>query len=381
MRKRLIILGSTGSIGRRTLDVVRDFRDRFEVIGLSANSDVATLAGQAREFRPRALCVCAPEAQAAAEDLAAACGARLHLGRPGLVELVEEHDADVVVVATVGFVGLLPTLRAIELRRTIALANKEVLVTAGDLVMESARAHGSVILPIDSEHNAVFQCLNGCGAERVRRIILTASGGPFRGRTREELASVTPAEALDHPTWRMGPKITVDSATLMNKGFEVIEGKHLFNVPVARIEVVIHPQSIVHSMVEYVDGSILAQLGMTDMYLPIQNVLFYPERVANAHPSLDFPSLGMLSFEPPDAATFPCLRLAREAAEAGGTCPAVLNAANEVAVERFLAGEMGFLRIPAVVEDALEAHERVAARCLADIMSADEWARAHARKV
>jgi 1-deoxy-D-xylulose-5-phosphate reductoisomerase len=381
MTKRLIILGSTGSIGRRTLDVVRDFPDRFEVVGLSANTDIATLAAQAREFRPRALCVCAPEALSAAEDLAAACGARLHLGRPGLVELIEEHDADIVVVATVGFVGLLPTLRAIELGRTIALANKEVLVTAGDLVMESARAHGATILPIDSEHNAVLQCLNGSGPERVRRIILTASGGPFRGRTRDELARVTPAEALDHPTWRMGPKITVDSATLMNKGFEVIEGKHLFNVPVARIEVVIHPQSIVHSMVEYVDGSILAQLGVTDMYLPIQNVLFYPERVANTHPSLDFPALGMLSFESPDSGTFPCLRLAREAAEAGGTCPAVLNAANEVAVERFLAGDLGFLRIPAVVEDALEAHDRGPARCLADIMSADEWARAHARRV
>ena len=381
MRKRLIILGSTGSIGRRTLDVVRDFRDRFEVVGLSANSDIMTLAAQAREFRPRALCVCSPDVLSAAEDLASACGARLHLGRPGLVELVEEHDADMVVVATVGFVGLLPTLRAIELGRTIALANKEVLVTAGDLVMESVRRHGATILPIDSEHNAVLQCLNGSGPERVRRIILTASGGPFRGRTRDELARVTPAEALDHPTWRMGPKITVDSATLMNKGFEVIEGKHLFDVPVARIEVVIHPQSLVHSMVEYVDGSILAQLGVTNMYLPIQNVLFHPERVANAHPSLDFPSLGMLSFEAPDAGTFPCLRLACEAAEAGGTCPAVLNAANEVAVERFLAGDLGFLRIAAVVEDALQAHDRAPARSLADIMSADEWARAHARKV
>lgn len=374
MKKRLIILGSTGSIGTRTLDVVRDFPENFEVVALSTNSRTDLLAQQVVEFSPEAVCV-GPNAK----DFHLP-GPKVHLGESGLRELIDQYDADLVVVATVGFVGLLPTLTAIKKGMTVALANKEVLVTAGDIVMAEARKNGVVILPIDSEHNAIFQCMNGSGPKSVRRVILTASGGPFRGSTRERMESITPAEALRHPTWNMGPKITIDCATLMNKGFEMIEGMHLFDVPPEKIEVVVHPQSTIHSMVEYVDGSIIAQLGVTDMYFPIQNVLFYPRRVENKFPSLDFAKLGQLTFQAPDAENFPCLKYAYEAADRGGTCPAVLNAANEVAVARFLAGAISFLRIPEIIRGALDAHDPKPARDVAEIQSADKWARAWAEK-
>lgn len=378
MKKRLIILGSTGSIGTKTLQVVSDFPDAFEVVALSTNAQTGLLAEQAKRFRPQAVCVCAPERANEARHLASQTATKLHLGTEGLLELVERYECDMVVVATVGFVGLLPTLRAIELGRTIALANKEVLVTAGELVMRAAREHGAAILPVDSEHNAIFQCL-ACGArDKVRRIILTASGGPFRGAKRDRLARIGRREALRHPTWNMGQKITIDSATLMNKGFEVIEAHHLFGIPLERTEVVIHPQSIIHSMVEYVDGSVIAQMGVTDMYLPIQNVLFYPERVENKVPSLDFTQLGRLTFEPPDMTSFPCLSYAYEAARLGGTYPAVLNAANEVAVARFLRDEIGFLAIPAIIRDVLDAHEGKPASSLEEVLAADAWARTRA---
>jgi len=378
MRKRVIILGATGSIGTKTLQVIEDFPDAFEVVALSTHSQTGLLAEQAKRHRPQAICVCCEERANEARHIAAVTGATLHLGEVGLTELVERYDADLVVVATVGFVGLLPTLRAIELGRTIALANKEVLVTAGHLVMEEARRRGVAILPIDSEHNAIFQCLMCGGREAVRRIVLTASGGPFRGAKRERLLAITRKEALRHPTWSMGPKITIDSATLMNKGFEVIEAHHLFGVPVERIEVVIHPQSTIHSMVEFVDGSIIAQLGVTDMYLPIQNVLFYPERVANKFPPLDFVGLGKLTFEPPDLVNFPCLAYAYEAARLGGTYPTVVNAANEIAVARFLREEIPFVAIPEIIRDALDAHEGGAAESLEEILAADKWARERA---
>ncbi len=380
MPKRVIILGSTGSIGTKTLQVIEDFPGAFEVVALSTNSQTGLLAEQAKRHRPRAICVCAEEKANEARHIAATTGAALHLGAQGLVELVERYEADLVVVATVGFVGLLPTIRAIELGRNIALANKEVLVTAGHLAMAAVQQRGVAILPVDSEHNAIFQCLACGGREAVRRIVLTASGGPFRGAKRERLLAITRKEALRHPTWSMGPKITIDSATLMNKGFEVIEAHHLFGVPVERIEVVIHPQSTIHSMVEFVDGSIIAQLGVTDMYLPIQNVLFYPERIANKFPSLDFVNLGRLTFEAPDLVNFPCLAYAYEAARLGGTYPTVLNAANEIAVARFLREEIPFIAIPEIIRDALDAHEGLPAKTLEEIMAADRWARDRARE-
>ncbi|MBX7246479.1 MAG: 1-deoxy-D-xylulose-5-phosphate reductoisomerase [Candidatus Sumerlaeaceae bacterium] len=381
MPKRLIILGSTGSIGRKALEVASDFPGEFEIVALSTNCQVGLLAEQAQRFRPKAVCVCAPQAQDAGRAAAEAAGAVFHGGEAGLTELVERYDADMVVVATVGFVGLVPTLRAIALGRTIALANKEVLVTAGELVMEAAKRQKARILPIDSEHNAIFQCLNGHGPRAVRRVILTASGGPFRGSNRERMAAITPDEALRHPTWNMGPKITIDSATLMNKGFEVIEGKYLFDLTADQIEVVVHPQSTIHSMVEYVDGSVIAQLGVTDMYLPIQNVLFYPARVENKFPSLDWAAVGSLTFERPDMEAFPCLKYAYEALQQGGTSPAVLNAANEVAVARFLKGDIAFLRIPEIIRETLDAHKRLEASNLEEIQGADSWARQQAAAI
>lgn len=378
MTKRLIVLGSTGSIGTKTLEVVGDFADHFEVVALSTHSRVELLAGQAARFRPRAICVSSPAKEAEGRALAEAHGARFHPGVSGLTELVERYEADLIVVSTVGFVGVLPTLRAIERGIAIGLANKEVLVTAGELIMQAAQAAKVPILPIDSEHNAVFQCMNGAGRQAVHRLILTASGGPFRGMVRAQMSAITPAEALKHPTWNMGPKITIDSATLMNKGFEVIEGKHLFGIPAHDIQVVIHPQSTIHSMIEYMDGSIIAQLGVTDMYLPIQNVLLYPERMPNKFPLLDLADLKTLTFEPPDLEAFPCLAYAYEAAERGGTYPVALNAANETAVARFLAGEIPFLRIHEIIRQVLDAHESCFADSLMQIQRADRRARERA---
>jgi 1-deoxy-D-xylulose-5-phosphate reductoisomerase len=378
MAKRIIILGSTGSIGTKTLEVIEDFPGCFEVVALSTHTQTGLLAEQAMRHKPKAICVCAEERVNEGRHIAAQSGAKLHTGTQGLVELVEEYEADMVVVATVGFVGLLPTLKAVELGRTIALANKEVLVTAGHIVMKQARERGATILPIDSEHNAIFQCLACGGTESIRRIVLTASGGPFRGAKRDRLLAITRKEALRHPTWSMGPKITIDSATLMNKGFEVIEAHHLFGLSVERIEVVIHPQSTIHSMVEFVDGSIIAQLGVTDMYLPIQNVLFFPQRIGNKFQALDFVRVGKLTFEAPDLESFPCLAYAYEAARLGGTYPTVVNAANEIAVARFLREEIPFLGIPATIREVLDAHEGGAASTLEEILEADRWARQRA---
>lgn len=378
MTKRLIILGSTGSIGTKALEVVADFPDEFEIVALSTHSRAALLVEQMRRFGPKAICLRSTQDAAAVSAAAADLGARVHAGDAGLTELIDTYDADMVLIATVGFVGVLPTMHAIQRGMTVALANKEVLVTAGHLVMEAARSKGVCILPIDSEHNAVFQCLNGNGTASIRRIILTASGGPFRGLSRAAMHSLTKEDALRHPTWNMGPKITIDSATLMNKGFEVMEAAHLFGIPASSVDVLVHPQSTVHSMIEYVDGSIIAQMGATDMYLPIQNVLMYPDRKPNRFPSLDLARLGTLTFEEPDVENFPCLRYAYEAAARGGTYPAVLNASNEVAVARFLADEIPFLGIPETVEDALQAHQPRSADTLEEIQSADSWARQHA---
>jgi 1-deoxy-D-xylulose-5-phosphate reductoisomerase len=380
MKKRLIILGSTGSIGRKTLEVVSDFPESFEIVAISSNSSLDLLERQAQKFSPRAIAVCDSRLSNETEAIAAASGARAHIGPGSLLELVSEYDADMIVVATVGFVGLAPTLTAIERGITVGLANKEVLVTAGEIVMQRALDKSVRILPIDSEHNAIFQCMNGSSGSAIRRVMLTASGGPFRGWNREKMSQIKREDALRHPTWNMGPKITIDSATMMNKGFEVIEGMHLFGLPVEKIEVVVHPQSTIHSMVEYVDGSILAQLGVTDMYFPIQNVLFYPQRVLNKFESLDFGKLSQLTFFPPDVESFPCLGYAYEAAKAGGTYPTVLNAANEMAVARFLAGEISFLRIAEIIRSALDEHESCSCHDLQQIQAADNWAREMAGK-
>lgn len=368
--KRICILGSTGSIGENTLRVASDYPGHFQVVGLSANQSVRRVAEQAREYGVAHVCV------ASGKELENSAGINTYHGRQGLLQLIDACQPDVLVVATVGYAGLAPTLHAIERGITVALANKEVLVTAGELVMASARRHGVPILPIDSEHNAVFQCLAARNGSGLRRIILTASGGPFRGRTREQLAGVTIAEALNHPTWQMGPKITIDSATLMNKGFEVIECFHLFGEPADKIEVVVHPQSMIHGMIEYEDGSMLAQMGVTDMYLPIVNVLSYPERLKNQRfAPLDLAAIGAVTFARPDQEAFPCLRFAYESIQRGGTYATVLNAANEIAVRRFLDGEIRFLDIPDMIDSALQAHASTPSPDLEAIAAADLWAR------
>ena len=352
MPQRVLILGSSGSIGTSTLDVIRDYSDRFRVVGLSVRANVDLLADQVAEFGPAAVCVA--DADAAVQARGRMGDAEILEGESGLTELVRRVDADVLVVATVGFAGLFPTLAGIERGMRIALANKEVLVVGGEMVMERARSAGVDILPIDSEHNAVFQSLAGNRREDIRRIVLTASGGPFRNHDVGALEAVTVAQALDHPTWDMGAKITIDSATLMNKGFEVIEACHLFGVGPERVDVVIHPQSVVHSMVEYADGSVIAQMGQTDMYLPILNVLAYPDRLPNKFEPLDLASLGSLTFEHPRRSDFPCLDYAFEAIGRGGTVPAALNGANEIAVREFLEGRIGFGDVPRAIRHVLD---------------------------
>jgi len=379
MKKRLLILGSTGSIGTKTLDVVEDFPDRFEVVALAAHSNLELLKAQCEKFRPQAVCLTCPTCLEEGAALAERIGARFYPGEAGLVDLVRECDADLAMIATVGFVGTLPTVEAIRRGMTIALANKEVLVTAGDIVMGEARQAGVDVLPVDSEHNAIFQCLGGTQTAGVKRLILTASGGPFRGMNRDAMRNLTAADALKHPTWTMGAKITIDCSTLMNKGFEVMEAAHLFNLSIDQIDVVVHPQSTIHSMVEYVDGSVIAQLGMTDMYFPIQNILLYPERLPNRFPPLNLAMLGQMTFFEPDRDNFPCLNYAYDAARRGGTMPAVLNGANEVAVARFMAGEIGYLDVPALIRAAMETHEVTDNPDLQAICDADRWARGFAQ--
>ena len=384
--KKILLLGSTGSIGTRTLDVVRDFSESLSICGLSTYGRGDLLARQVEEFHPVAINVSDPSKAAEGRHLADTYGIKLTLGEEGLAELIGICEPDIVVVATVGIAGLKPTLSAIEYGADVALANKEVLVTGGHLVMEAARKQGVRILPIDSEHNAVSQCMTGADSAKalatagqdtfkVRRIILTASGGPFRHLSREELEHVTVDQALNHPTWRMGPKITIDSATLMNKGFEVIEGHHLFGIPTYKIDVLIHPQSIIHSLVEYVDGVLLAQLSIADMYLPIQNALLFPERLPNRLAPLNLTSLSALTFEQPDMERFPCLAYAYESARMGGTATVALNAANEVAVRRFLNREIPFMRIPRIIRETLDRHEQLPSDNIEAIQEADRRAR------
>lgn len=380
--KGLAILGSTGSIGVTTLDVVGRFPDRFRVEALAAGRKVALLAEQAELFRPRLVSLAdASAAREFRERLPSFEGEVLH-GPAGLEAVATAEGASLVVSALVGAVGLLPTLRAIEAGRDVALANKEVLVVAGELVTTKARQHGVSLLPLDSEHNAIFQVLAGHRREDVRRLVLTASGGPFLRRAAEDLFRVTREDALRHPTWNMGEKITIDSASLMNKGLEVIEAHWLFGLPADQIDVLVHPQSIVHSMVEYVDGSVLAQMGVPDMAIPISFVLAYPERLPMGHlPRLDLVRAARLEFESPDRTRFPCLGLAYRALQEGGTVPAVLNAANEVAVEAFLAGRIGFMGLPQLVERVLDRHAPLPAQDLETLLHADDWARSEAEAV
>ncbi|QNM83217.1 1-deoxy-D-xylulose-5-phosphate reductoisomerase [Sphingomonas sabuli] len=353
MTRKIAILGATGSVGQSTLDLVERSPERFEVVALTANRNVDALADAARRTGAR-LAVVADEGRYA--DLAAALSGtdcRAAAGEAALAEAAT-GEAELVMAAIVGCAGLVPTMAAVEAGKTVALANKEALVTAGSLMTDAARTSGATMLPVDSEHNAIFQCLAGSRSEDVSRLILTASGGPFRDWTRERMADATPAQAVAHPRWDMGAKISVDSATLMNKGLELIEAHHLFGLPSERIDIVVHPQSVVHSLVEFVDGSMLAQLGSADMRIPIAYTLAWPERMETPSERLSLADLGRLDFEDPDTERFPALRLTREALEQGGDAAILLNAANEIAVEAFLAGRIGFVEIAALVETALE---------------------------
>jgi 1-deoxy-D-xylulose-5-phosphate reductoisomerase len=377
MRKRIAILGSTGSIGTQTLDVIAHDRDSYQVEALAAGSNLALLIRQIEQFSPKLVSVATREL---AQEVKAAVGSRVkvYYGDDGLVEAAAGTAADMVVTAMVGSVGLKPTLAAIEAGKTIGLANKETLVTAGHLVSGLAKSKGVALLPIDSEHSAIFQCLNGESVKDMNKLIITASGGSFRDRTRAELVGVTVEEALRHPNWSMGTKITIDSATMVNKGLEVIEAHWLFDMPYDRIEVLLHPESVIHSMVEFCDNSVMAQLGNPDMRVPIQYALTYPERRPTPTTPLRLAEIGRLNFRTMDYERYPCLAMAYECGRTGGTAPTVFNAANETAVAAFLRGAISFLEIEATIERTLNSHQVVQNPSLEQIMEADCWARENA---
>lgn len=373
--KRVALLGATGSIGRQALQIIQAYPDRFSIQSLSANRQVKQLAEAARVFRPEKVAVGDP---ACYNELRSECiGLSINVlaGPDALAELAADEKADIVLNALVGFAGLRPTLAAVAAGKTVALANKESLVAGGHLVMPGIRAGKAQLLPVDSEHSAIFQCLQGQQRDAVARIILTASGGPFFGKTRDALSAVTPQMALKHPNWDMGAKITIDSATLVNKGLEVMEAHWLFELPYHQIDVVIHRESIIHSLVEFADGAVLAQLGAPDMGVPIQYALTYPERLHGNAPRIDWNSIGRLHFAPPDRVSFPALELAYKAGEAGGSAPAVLNAANEEAVRLFLGGKIGFLDITRIIESVLNKHKVVSAPDFATLTEIDAEAR------
>jgi len=380
--KRIAILGSTGSIGQSALAVIDAHADRLQVVGLAAGENAERLAEQVARYQPRVAAMASGDAIDRLRRIGPVGETTLAgAGRDGLVAVASHPDVDIVLCASSGTDGLEAVLAAIEHGKTIALANKEVLVMAGGIVTDAASRKGVAILPVDSEHNAIHQCLHGRAASEVRRLVLTASGGPFRGRTSRQLADVTAEEALQHPTWRMGRKITIDSATLMNKGLEVIEAHWLFGVPGEHIDVVIHPQSVVHSMVELTDGSIMAQLGVTDMRLPIQYAFSYPERWAAPWPSLDLARAARLDFEVPDTAAFPSLQLAYRALAAERSLPVVLNAANEIAVDAFLEGRIGFTAIHEITAQTMAAHVAAEVATLEAVRAVDAWARQYAAEI
>jgi len=376
-QRSISILGATGSIGASTLDLVRRHAADWRVVALTANCQALELARLAREFRAEVAVVADERCLPQLREALAGTGIGALAGSEGLVE-ASSRAADIVIAAIVGCAGLAPTMAAIEQGRVVGLANKEALVSAGEVMTAAVRRCGTVLLPVDSEHNAIFQCLAGNDPADVRSITLTASGGPFRDWSHERLAAATPAEAVKHPNWDMGAKISVDSATMFNKGLELIEAYHLFPVGLDRLRIIVHPQSVVHSMVEYRDGSTLAQLGPSDMRVPIASVLAWPRRMTTPMPPLDLAAIGELTFRSPDEARFPATRLAREAAEAGGAAPAILNAANEVAVAAFLAGQIGFTRIAVEVENVLSSYAAPAPACLSDVFAIDTEARARA---
>jgi 1-deoxy-D-xylulose-5-phosphate reductoisomerase len=376
--KRVILLGSSGSIGESTCKVARALPDKMKIVGLGVAKSTEKLLEQAKEFGVKALAVSDPQAAEKVKSKLPA-GAKFFPGAEGLARMVEETEADMVLVAIVGTAGLAPALAALRSGKDLAVASKEILVLAGSTVMAEAKKRKRQVLPVDSEHNAILQCLQGANEKEVRKVILTASGGPFRQSRAAELEKVTLAQALKHPTWSMGKKITIDSATMFNKGLEMIEAHWLFGLPMKQVEVVVHPQSIVHSMVEFIDGSVLAQLSVTDMCFPIQYAVTFPERMPSGLPPLDLAKLGSLTFEAPDEKRFPALRLAREAGEAGGTLPGVFNAANEVAVEAFLAEQIPFPRIWGIVEEVMQKHIHISSPDLDAIIEADRWARSEAK--
>ncbi len=375
-KRRVVLLGSTGSIGCSTLKVARDLPDRIEIVGLAAAGNIEKLADQARATGVRHVALYDASKESALRALLPS-GVQIHVGADGLTSLATLAAADIVLVAIVGTAGLQPALAAIEAGKDLAIASKEILVMAGEIITTAAARHGVKLLPVDSEHNAIFQCLDGHrgGQEEVSRLILTASGGPFRTLAAADLAQVTPAQALRHPTWDMGPKVTIDSATLFNKGLEMLEARWLFGIGMERIDVLVHPQSIVHSMVEFRDGSVLAQLSRPDMCFPIQYALTWPDRVAGGLCAPDFPTLAKLEFEAPRNDVFPALGLARRAGLTGGTLPAVFNAANEVAVAAFRDGRLAFPGIWACVAAVMDAHTVQASASLAAVVAADRWAR------
>lgn len=370
--KRIAILGSTGSIGTQTLEVVRANGD-IQVTALAAGSNITALEAQIREFHPNIVCVWEESKAKELRERTKDVNLRIVCGMEGLIEAAVEPSAEIVVTAVVGMIGIRPTIAAMEAGKDIALANKETLVTAGHLITALAREKGVRLLPVDSEHSAIFQALQGEDDKKISRILLTASGGPFRGRTLEQMKEVQVEDALKHPNWAMGRKITIDSATMVNKGLEVMEAKWLFGVELPQVEVVVQPQSVIHSMVEFVDGGIIAQLGTPDMKLPIQYALYYPKRRPLAGKRLDFAKLGSITFEAPDTGNFPGLALAYRACEEGGSLPTVFNAANEKAVSLFLDRKIGFLEIPEIIGASMEAHKRIAHPSVEEILEAEAW--------
>jgi 1-deoxy-D-xylulose-5-phosphate reductoisomerase len=379
-RRKISILGATGSVGTSTLDMVERHPDRFQVIALTAAKSVDALGDAAIRTGARLAVIDDAALLPELERLLQGSGCHAAAGREALSEAAA-GDAELVMAAIVGCAGLEPVMSAIESGRTVALANKEALVTAGQLMIAAARRSGATILPVDSEHNAIFQCLAGNNSRDIARLILTASGGPFRNWSREQMASATPEQAVAHPNWSMGAKISVDSATMMNKGLELIEAHHLFGVPSDRLDVLVHPQSVIHSMVEYVDGSVLAQLGSPDMRIPIAYALSWPERMATPAEELDLARIGSLSFEAPDLDRFPAIRVSREAMEAGGAAPIILNAANEEAVSSFLARRIGFLDIIRTIEEALTRMNATSPHSVAEVIDIDRQARAMAQSL
>ena len=378
--KRIVVLGSTGSVGQNTLKVIASLGEKFRVVGLSAYSNAATLLRQVKQFRPKWICLvdelCAKRIKA---RLPSFC--KLLSGRGGLQDLIQESNADTVVLAVSGADALMPLFKAVSMKKTVILANKEALVIAGSIIMPLAARYGVRILPVDSEQSAIWQCLEGREKKQLRRVYLTASGGPFKNYNCEQLKGISISDVLRHPRWNMGKRITVDSATLMNKGLEVIEAMWLFDLDLSQIEVIIHPEAVIHSMVEFIDGIILAQLSITDMRIPIQYALTYPQREATTLNPVNFFKLRKLNFQKPDLRRFSCLRLAIEAAAEGGSLPCVLNAADEMAVNAYLNRRIKFIDIPTIIAKVLNRHRKIADPCLQEILAVDDWARAEARKI